>query len=408
MIGPRLSLCRYCRFSVALTQTTVAQILSINNNFLKQFLSSLPAQVEPSFLLGFLDSSIESLKLSKENEINGIIARLELIERLDAKKTQIAFSAKALENDSDNINRHENRYIANGSVKSKDILNYNNQKAKQDNQYASKNESFNSNSSTPTQMPPQLLNESPSMNSMLDMPETPTIISSPASNVTSAAHDNSITSDRSETTNTTSDDATVISKAEADIDDDNDEDSQQEQRVGNSGGSSGGGCVANMPQSMTTSITVATSTTLDGNVNAVHANKKLHMVSQNQVYQIIDSLRQTTRLSHEMSCIALRVVLSELETIFSEDILEFLEPIADHLTEPLSAPDDFIEHSHDAQRLRIIFAQLADCKNDSEQRTWMLYEDEDEITRFLVELVEILVRKRWIFFCVWTRADMFY
>lgn len=331
--------------------------------------------------------------MSKENEINGIIARLELIERLDAKKTQIAFSAKALENDSDNINRHENRYIANGSVKSKDILNYNNQKAKQDYQYTSKNESANSINSTPTQMPPQLLNESPSMNSMLDMPETPTIVSSPTSNVTSATHDNSLTSDRSETTNTTSDDATVISKAEAEIDDDNDENSQQEQRIGTSGGSSGGG-VANMSQSLTTSITVATSTTLDGHVNAVHA-KKMHAVSQNQVYQIIDSLRQTTRLSHEMSSVALRVVLSELETIFSDDILEFLEPIADHLTEPLSAPDDFIERSHDAQRLRIIFAQLADCKNDSEQRTWMLYEDEDDITRFLVELVEILVRK-WL------------
>lgn len=50
--------------------------------------------MEPSFLLGFLDSSIESLKASKEYELNGIIARLELIERLEAKKTQIAVSAK--------------------------------------------------------------------------------------------------------------------------------------------------------------------------------------------------------------------------------------------------------------------------------------------------------------------------
>lgn len=50
--------------------------------------------MEPSFLLGFLDSSIESLKASKDEEINGIISRIELIERLEAKKIQITISAK--------------------------------------------------------------------------------------------------------------------------------------------------------------------------------------------------------------------------------------------------------------------------------------------------------------------------
>lgn len=344
--------------------------------------NSIQLQVEPSFLLGFLDSSIESLKISKETEINGIIARLELIERLEAKKTQITFSAKALENDSDNISRHENRYLSNnGSVKSKEFINYNNQITKQDYQMATTTTTKNESPSTPTQIPPQLINESPSLNSMLDM-ETPAIVTTSIS-TNNAAHDNSITSDRSETTNTTSDDATVISKTEAEIDDDNNEEnSQQEQPITNK-----------MPKSMssnTSPITVATSTTLDGISNG-NVMQKHYQVSQNQVYQIIDSLRQTTRLSHEMSSVALRVVLSELETIFSTNILEFLEPIADHLSEPLSAPDDFIEHSHDAQRLRIIFTQLADCKNDSEQRTWMLYEDEEDITRFLVELVEILV-----------------
>lgn len=336
-------------------------------------------------MLGFLDSSIESLKISKETEINGIIARLELIERLEEKKTQITLSAKALENDVDNISRHENRYISNnGSVKSKEFINYNNQVTT-----TMKN---NDSPSTPTQMPPQLLNESPSLSSMLDM-ETPAIATTQqiaTTTNTSTHHDNSITSDRSETTNTTSDDATVISKAEVEIDNDdnNDENSQQEQQPSIT--------KTKQPKSMssaTSPITVATSTTLDGISNGNLGTRKHYQVSQNQVYQIIDSLRQTTRLSHEMSSVALRVVLSELETIFSTDILEFLEPIADHLSEPLSAPNDFIEHSHDAQRLRIIFAQLADCKNDSEQRTWMLYEDEEDITRFLVELVEILVWK---------------
>lgn len=105
-----------------------------------------------------------------------------------------------------------------------------------------------------------------------------------------------------------------------------------------------------------------------------------------------DSIRQTTNLSHELSCIALKVVLSELETIYSTPVLEFIEPIAKHFTvEHLSAPDEFIEHTHDSHRLKLIFGQLAECKNDSEQRTWMLHEDEDYIVQFLTELIDILV-----------------
>lgn len=107
---------------------------------------------------------------------------------------------------------------------------------------------------------------------------------------------------------------------------------------------------------------------------------------------ILDSIRQTTNLSHELSCVALKVVLSELETIYSTPVLEFIEPIARHFTaEQLSAPDEFIEHTHDSHRLKLIFGQLAECKNDSEQRTWMLHEDEDYIVQFLTELIDILV-----------------
>lgn len=50
--------------------------------------------MKPTFLLGFLESVLEFLKLSKEEDINGIITRTELIERLEAKKTQVKLSAK--------------------------------------------------------------------------------------------------------------------------------------------------------------------------------------------------------------------------------------------------------------------------------------------------------------------------
>lgn len=201
-------------------------------------------------------------------------------------------------------------------------------------------------------------------------------------------HDNSITSDPSEATNTISDDATVLIKT----------------------------AKLNQPKpaSPNTSNEDTTPYELnDKSKKCAKAKPEQLEVSQIEVYQILgkhkwtwklrrhyinklnkllDSIRQTTNLSHELSCVALKVVLSELETIYSTPVLEFIEPIAKHFTaEQLSAPDEFIEHTHDSHRLKLIFGQLAECKNDSEQRTWMLHEDEDYIVQFLTELIDILV-----------------
>lgn len=52
-------------------------------------------QVEPEFLMGFLDSSIESLELSKETDVNGIMSKSELLGRLTERKKIVE---KALNN----------------------------------------------------------------------------------------------------------------------------------------------------------------------------------------------------------------------------------------------------------------------------------------------------------------------
>ena len=45
----------------------------------------------------------------------------------------------------------------------------------------------------------------------------------------------------------------------------------------------------------------------------------------------------------------------------------------------------------DQQRLEVIFADLARRKDDAQQRSWALYEDEDVIRCYLEELLHILV-----------------
>ncbi|XP_035773983.1 NCK-interacting protein with SH3 domain-like [Anopheles albimanus] len=110
-----------------------------------------------------------------------------------------------------------------------------------------------------------------------------------------------------------------------------------------------------------------------------------------EVYQIVDAIRNSTRLSHELSCVALRVVLSELEGLLPPAVVrQHLEPIAQHLAAPLDVTDALLGQTHDALRLRVIFAELSDCKNDAEQRTWMLHEDEADISQYLTELIRIL------------------
>lgn len=108
------------------------------------------------------------------------------------------------------------------------------------------------------------------------------------------------------------------------------------------------------------------------------------IVEEQDVYQIVESIRKSTNLSHELSQLALRVVISEMEALLP-DSGKFLEPIAVHLSSPLSVPDNLLGDAHDAQRLRNLFSELADAKNDEDQRSWMLHEDEGDITNYLTE-----------------------
>lgn len=227
---------------------------------------------------------------------------------------------------------------------------------------------------------PQLVNESPSMSVLASKLED-----SPSTVKTITTHqDNSITSEPSDTTTTTtttSDELTTVSnrieeivtekiQIENFIATDLTDDIKCESPV-----------TENCPSSVNENLVSEKNESLDSNK---------FQITEQDVYQIVDAVRQNTNLSHDLSCVALKIVLSELGSILPPHILSYLEPIATQLTANISAPDDLLCETHDAKRLRIIFSDLADCKNDTEQRSWMLYEDEDDISRFLRELIAIL------------------
>ncbi|XP_055629892.1 NCK-interacting protein with SH3 domain [Toxorhynchites rutilus septentrionalis] len=365
-------------------------------------------KVDPNFLNGFLESSIESLRMSTDKEINGIIHRDELMDRLMEKKMRVE---KLLKSEFSDNEEEQPLKMGNGSIRHLDDYSCNNcidpNQNYKDAEYrrspvTSKHEKLTKKSqSSPavgaTNSVPQFVQESPSMSILSsklnqDDPATPTAQeSSVLSEVSEAETTNTATTT---TTTTTSDEITAISRgdeenarteliAEPEIQTDH----EMELEITNNDDMT---TSENEPQPKESSAkeplsepdTIAESQNLNDISDA--------RIEPQDVYQVVDAIRTNTSLSHEMACVALRVVLSELEPLLPPPVIKHLEPIAVHLTAPLDVPDALLAQTHDAQRLRVIFTGLSDCKNDSEQRTWMLHEDEADISRYLNELITIL------------------
>lgn len=120
------------------------------------------------------------------------------------------------------------------------------------------------------------------------------------------------------------------------------------------------------------------------------ANTASSAITPQSVYDLIESVRINTQLSYEMSRIAVVTVIQGLHELLPASVFPYLSTILSH--SQTSIVDDVqIEQTHDASRLKIIFNELTSCKEDSQQRSWMLHEDESVIKEYIIELISILV-----------------
>nr|CAD7200207.1 unnamed protein product [Timema douglasi] len=121
-------------------------------------------------------------------------------------------------------------------------------------------------------------------------------------------------------------------------------------------------------------------------------------VGPETVYRLVEQVfcllqhevRDNTQLSHKLSRVAVSVVASNLRDILPPLAAPHLDTILSHLQGPLPVPESIIEETYDARRLRVIFAEMNSCKEDSQQRSWMLHEDESTILDYIRELTSIL------------------
>ncbi|XP_009994980.1 PREDICTED: NCK-interacting protein with SH3 domain [Chaetura pelagica] len=108
--------------------------------------------------------------------------------------------------------------------------------------------------------------------------------------------------------------------------------------------------------------------------------------------ELIELVRRNTHLSYELSRVAIGVVIGHIQTsvpttssIMEQILISVVE------SKNLSAGLPSGQICHDEQRLEVIFADLARHKDDAQQRSWALYEDENVICCYLEELLRILV-----------------
>ncbi|XP_076168518.1 NCK-interacting protein with SH3 domain [Ptiloglossa arizonensis] len=113
-------------------------------------------------------------------------------------------------------------------------------------------------------------------------------------------------------------------------------------------------------------------------------------INSHTAYQLLDQVRRNTQLSYEMSKVAVMVVVSGLQQLLPKNVGHYFDALLHQLETPFTVSQMSIEETYDANRLKVIFTELTSCKEDSQQRNWMLYEDESIIVDYIKELTSIL------------------
>ncbi|KAG5886313.1 hypothetical protein JTB14_003466 [Gonioctena quinquepunctata] len=126
----------------------------------------------------------------------------------------------------------------------------------------------------------------------------------------------------------------------------------------------------------------------ESNISSSGSNSSPTITHQS-VYDLVESVRINTQLSHEMSRVAVVTVVQGLHELLPASVFPYLSTILSHSQTSL-VDDVQINQTHDASRLKIIFNELTSCKEDSQQRSWMLHEDEVVIKEYIMELISIL------------------
>lgn len=106
-------------------------------------------------------------------------------------------------------------------------------------------------------------------------------------------------------------------------------------------------------------------------------------------------MRKHTSLNHDQSRVAVSVVLAKLHRLLGSATCPPVDTLLNLVSRPVPTPHSALESSLDARRLNAALLELTKCKDDQQQRSWALYEDQSIISEYLEEIASILVRDQY-------------
>lgn len=111
-------------------------------------------------------------------------------------------------------------------------------------------------------------------------------------------------------------------------------------------------------------------------------------ISEQLISNLIENVKLDANLSESKAIVVANSViktLSENVECWNADCLKILEIMEKYVQEKVN-----IENVY-SSKLKCIFKRLWYCKNDTQQRNWPVYQDEDIINSYLDELMNLLI-----------------
>ena len=109
--------------------------------------------------------------------------------------------------------------------------------------------------------------------------------------------------------------------------------------------------------------------------------------------ELVEQIRVSTGLTHAKSIAAVETVLMHLRhraPAMSKEADYILESLYYSQENSSNVPEKELLSTHDGKSLHALVQELVKCKEDSQQRSWALHEDEAVITKCLKDVVSIL------------------
>ncbi|XP_071961143.1 NCK-interacting protein with SH3 domain-like [Antedon mediterranea] len=136
---------------------------------------------------------------------------------------------------------------------------------------------------------------------------------------------------------------------------------------------------------------LAKSPTMESLISPTHRARSDSAIASNLGPELVEIVRVNTNLSFNKSKVAVAMVLNHVK-----DSVPSVAMVMDNIIKTLNTSGVSVGGGRDEERLQVIFSELTSCKDDAQQRSWALHEDESIITEYLEELLSILVKKLFL------------